>query len=162
MKLSTKIILAIAAIFLILQLPFFQPKKNFTEAEPVNDISTAYDVPMDIQMSLYAACYDCHSNYTKDYPWYSYIQPVSWWIDKHIVEAKKELNFSEFATYTPKRAAKKFKEIAKEMEEKTMPLPSYTLMHKHARLSDSDTKDVIAWAKKMHDNVAAKLDSTKH
>ncbi|MCZ2222458.1 MAG: heme-binding domain-containing protein [Chitinophagales bacterium] len=162
MKKFKKILIVLIILFLILQIPFFQPKKNFTKADPVNDISTAYDVPMDIQMSLYAACYDCHSNYTKDYPWYSYIQPVSWWINKHIVEAKKELNFSEFATYTPKRAAKKFKEIAKEMEEKTMPLPSYTLMHKHARLSDEEIKDVITWAKKMHEEVSAKLDSSAH
>ncbi|MBX2932544.1 MAG: heme-binding domain-containing protein [Chitinophagaceae bacterium] len=158
MKKFKKILIALVILFLILQIPFFQPTKNFTEAEPVNDITTVYDVPKDIQNNLHSACYDCHSNYTKDYPWYSNIQPVSWWLDKHIVEAKKELNFSEFANYSAKRKAKKFKEIAEEMEEKTMPLPSYTLMHKHARLSDAAIKDMIDWARKMY--VQVKADST--
>jgi len=160
MKTLKKILLVIVVIFLLLQLPFFGPKKNFTDAKPVNDISTAYQIPNDIQMSLNKACYDCHSNYTKDYPWYAYIQPISWWMNKHIVEAKKELNFSEFTTYSAKRKARKFEEIAEVMEDKSMPLKSYLIMHKEAELSAQATTDLITWAKQMHEQAKQSLDST--
>ncbi len=159
MKRRSKIILAIAAVLLIIQLPVFTPARNTTEAEPVNDIAKAYDVPMDILMDIYNSCYDCHSNYTKEYPWYYHIQPVSWWMALHIRNAKKELNFSEFATYPPEKAAKKFDEIREQLEKRNMPLRSYLLMHNEAKLSDEDYKNIIGWAKKMHDEITAKIDS---
>lgn len=159
LKLRNKILLVIIAIFLIIQLPVFRPAKNFTDAEPVNDISKAYDVPMDIQMLLYDGCYSCHSNYTEKYFWYSNIQPVSWWMASHIRNAKKELNFSEFATYSPTRALKKFKEIEEEMQKKSMPLKSYTLTHKDARYSDQDYKDVMDWAVSMQKELTQKKET---
>jgi len=79
----------------------------------------------------------------------------------HIKNAKKELNFSEFASYSPQKAAKKFDEIRKEMESKHMPLKSYLLMHDEAKLADQDYKDIAEWAKKMHEEIIAKIDSAK-
>lgn len=156
MKSRRKIIISVIVILLIIQLPVFRPQKNFTDAEPVNDIAKAYDVPMDIQMHLYDGCYSCHSNYTEKYFWYYNIQPVSWWMAMHIRNAKKELNFSEFATYSPERRLKKFKEIEEEMEKKSMPLKSYTLTHKEARFSDEDYHDVAEWAKNMQKELSQK------
>jgi hypothetical protein len=40
------------------------------------------------------ACYDCHSNQTQ-WPWYSNVAPVSWFVNRDVVEGRKELNFSE-------------------------------------------------------------------
>lgn len=159
MKRRNKIFLSIAIVLLIIQLPFFRPAKNFTDAEPVNDIAKAYDVPMDIQMHIYDGCYSCHSNYTEKYFWYYNIQPVSWWMASHIRNAKRELNFSEFATYSPQRALKKFKEIEEVMEKKSMPLKSYTLTHKEARFTDQDFQDVAAWAKEMQQKLSVKKET---
>ena len=47
------------------------------------------------QGTLGKACADCHSNQTR-YPWYAEVMPLGWWLEDHIVKAKKELNFSEF------------------------------------------------------------------
>lgn len=160
MKKWLKITLAIVAVLLIIQIPIFTPSKNISDAEPVNDIANAYDVPMDIQMHIYNSCSDCHTNYTKEYPWYYKIQPVSWWMALHIHNAKKELNFSEFATYTPQRALKKFKEIQQQMEQKHMPLKSYLWMHDEAKMTDQDYKDMTEWAKNMQATVQAKIDSS--
>lgn len=151
-----KILIACVAIILIIQIPVFNPKKNTSDADPVNDIANAYDVPMDILMTIYNSCYDCHSNYTKKYPWYYHIQPVSWWMALHIRNAKKELNFSEFAAYPPEKAEKKFHEIQEVMEKKIMPLKSYLIMHDEAKLSDEEYKAVADWAKKMQEEVFAK------
>ncbi len=160
MKKGVKILIAVIILLLIIQLPIFNPAKNYTEADPVNAITTVYEVPMDVQMHLYNACFDCHSNYSK-YPWYYHIQPVSWWMSSHIKDAKRHLNFSEFATYSPKRAAHKFHEIYEEMERQSMPIESYKVMHGDVKLSNDDYKAVADWAKKMHDQLEAKIDSVQ-
>lgn len=158
MKKWLRIIIILLVVFGIMQL--FRPEKNFTKAEAVSDIATKYDVPMNVLMNLYDACYNCHSNYTT-YPWYNNIQPVGWWMAHHINDAKRHLNFSEFAAYSPEKAAKKFKEIYKVMDKKSMPLKSYLLQHKEAHLTDEQYKRVAAWAQKMHQQVLASMDSAK-
>ncbi len=156
MKTQYKIGIVLIALLLIIQLPWFNPVENYNKVNPENSLSGTYEVPMDIQMILYASCNDCHSNST-DYPWYYHIQPVSWWMADHIEEAKKHLNFSEFAAYSPKEAAKKFHEIAEVMEEREMPLESYQWMHRKAQLTDEQYQRVTDWAKKMHQQLQAQI-----
>lgn len=153
MKRKTRIWTGVLIIVIAIQ--FFQPGKNTTEAEATADIATKYDVPMNTLMNLYDGCYNCHSNYTK-YPWYVKVQPVGWWMTHHINDAKRHLNFSEFANYTPKQARKKFHEINKVMTKHSMPLESYLLMHEESRLTPDQYKNVADWALKMQQQ----LDST--
>jgi len=139
-----KIAIFLAAIFIIIQ--FVQPARNVGEALGENDIAHTVDVPADVQQILSNSCFDCHSNATQ-YPWYASIQPLGFWLKDHVDEGKKELNFSEFKTYTEKRKAKKFKEIAEELEEDKMPLPSYTWVHKNAILTAEQKTILLTWVK---------------
>ncbi|MCG2462245.1 heme-binding domain-containing protein [Flavobacteriaceae bacterium F89] len=161
MKTWLKIVLAVVVVLLILQIPIFNPKKNYTDADTDVDITDKYDVPMDIQMDLYGACYNCHSNYTENYPWYYNIQPVSWWMNHHIMEGKEELNFSEFATYPPDTAAVKFKKLHLVMREHTMPLKSYLWLHDEAKLTDKQYRHIAEWAKKNQNRIEAEIDAAK-
>ncbi len=144
-----KILLILAGLLLFIQLPFFTPEKNYSEDIPENDIATAYNIPMDVLMTLYGSCYDCHSNYTENYSWYYHIQPISWWMNLHIIKAKEDLNFSEFAHLSKEDAYRKIDRIQEVMEDQTMPLKSYELMHADAKLSDEDYMSVIEWAKEI-------------
>ncbi len=144
------IILLVA--FIVIQ--FFRPTKN-TSIDPAafaSDISKAYEVPDDVQLILQTSCYDCHSNNTK-YPWYSNIQPVAWWLNDHILEGKKEVNFSEFASYRVGRKYKKFEEIVEQLEENEMPLPSYTRIHRNAILSKEQKLSLTNWATAIRDSM---------
>lgn len=146
-----KVILIIVLVVLVV-IQFFRPEKNTSDADPVNGIATKYEVPMNVLMVLNDACYNCHSNYTT-YPWYYNIQPVGWWMDYHIDQAKRHVNFSEFATYSKEDAAHAFHEINEVMTEHVMPLKSYRLMHKNARLTDQQYKKVADWAAEMEDKL---------
>ena len=161
MKTRLKIVLAVIVVFLIFQIPIFNPKKNYVDTDTDVDITDKYEVPMDIQMDLYGACYNCHSNYTEDYPWYYHIQPVSWWMNGHIKDAKKALNFSEFATYPPDTAATKFKNLHMVMKKHAMPLKSYLWLHDEAKLTDDQYQHIAEWAKKTQKEIEAEIDSTK-
>ncbi|HEY1111944.1 MAG TPA: heme-binding domain-containing protein, partial [Chitinophagaceae bacterium] len=65
----------------------------------------------------------------------------------HIKEGKHELNFTEFATYSPKKQGKKLEEIRETVESGEMPLKSYLVTHGDARLTEVQKKTLVAWAK---------------
>jgi hypothetical protein len=146
-------ILIIVLIVLVV-IQFFRPAKNQSRDEG-KSISTVYPVPANIQPLLKDGCYDCHSNYTS-YPWYDRIQPVAWWLQHHVNEGKKELNFSEFASYTPKKQAHKLKEVAELVHKDAMPLQSYTWMHPKARLTNDQKQLIINWAKGLQAHIVQK------
>jgi mono/diheme cytochrome c family protein len=78
------------------------------------------------------ACFDCHSNET-EWPAYSQVAPVSWFIQHDVAEGRAVLNFSEW-----QRPQEEATEAAEEVLEGEMPLRTYQLMHAHARLSTAD------------------------
>ena len=78
------------------------------------------------------ACFDCHSNET-EWPAYSAVAPVSWLIQRDVVEGRAALNFSEW-----QKPQDEATEAAEEVLEGEMPLRIYELMHAHARLSAAD------------------------
>lgn len=133
-------------LILLLIAQFFQPEKNDGIAFGEGDVTHAVMVPAEVKTILQSACFDCHSNHT-NYPWYSKITPVNWWLNNHIEEGKRELNFSSFMAYDKKRQAKKMAETAEEVEEGHMPLGSYTWIHKEAELTDSQKKLVADWSR---------------
>jgi hypothetical protein len=119
-----------------------------------NDITKAVTVPDSVQTLLKTACYDCHSNFTK-YPWYSNIQPVGWWLKDHIDEGKQSLNFSEFSALKPRPGGRfstakalqdhKLEEVAEVVEKAEMPLNSYTIIHREAKLTEAQRKMITDW-----------------
>jgi hypothetical protein len=145
--------LLLLIVFVVLQ--FFRPKKNTFEGTSENDITKTYAVPTNVMASLQTSCYDCHSNNTK-YPWYNNIQPVAWWLADHIEEGKKEINFNEFAAYSPRRQYRKFKEINDQLEEDEMPLKSYTIIHGDAKLSKEQKVAIYNWTNAMMDSMKVK------
>src|SRR5690606_25714635 len=110
-----KILYGLLIVFIVMQ--FIRPEKNISEIPSSNDIRVHHPLPADVQSILKRACYDCHSNNTH-YPWYTNIQPIGWWMQDHVNEGKSELNFSEFGTYTAKKADHKLEEVIEMVEEK--------------------------------------------
>ncbi len=145
-----KILIGLLVALVIIQ--FIRPERNVASAMSANDISTKYTVPDDVNKVLQKACNDCHSNNTV-YPWYSNIQPVGWWLQNHVNEGKEELNFSEFATYKNKKAAHKLEEVVELVEEGEMPLESYTIVHKEAKLTNEEKATLVTWAKALHQQI---------
>ena len=138
-----KILIGIIALLLIIQ--FIRPTKNLGSAEGPNDITHYAQVPDSVMTILKVSCYDCHSNHT-NYLWYHEIMPLGWFLNNHVVDGKKHLNFSEFTTYNDKKKDRKFKQTAEEVEEHEMPLSSYTIIHKDAILNEAQIKLLTSWA----------------
>lgn len=145
-----KILLALLIAFIAIQ--FIQPARNKSGQVLATDMAAMYKMPDTVQAVLKVACYDCHSNNT-NYPWYTYVQPVGWILASHIRHGKEELNFNEFGSYTARRQQSKLKAIANQVKDGDMPLYSYTIMHKDARLNREQKQLIIAWAQKTRDSL---------
>jgi len=138
-----KVLLLLLTVLVIIQ--FFHPGRNKAGRSQPNNIAVIHPVPGNVKTILDKACADCHSNNT-EYPWYSKIQPVDWWLTDHINEGKDELNFDEFANYDLRRQYHKLEEIGKTVKENEMPLESYTWIHKNAQLNEEEKDILITWA----------------
>ena len=110
------------------------------------------DVPKQVENIITTSCYDCHSNNT-DYPWYNKVQPVAWFLEDHVTHGKEELNFNEWADYSNRRKNSKLKSIISQIENGEMPLWSYTLIHREAKLSEDKRKTVLDWVSKLKDSL---------
>jgi transposase len=137
-----KIGLGILSIMLVIQ--FIRPPRNTAEGISENDISKMYGMPQAVHTVFVQKCYDCHSHNTV-YPWYVNVQPVGWWMYRHIQEGRRHLDFSEFKTYSDKKAAHKLEEIIEMIREKEMPLKSYRIAHPEAAVTPNEELAINNW-----------------
>ena len=136
------IVLVLLLVAVLIQ--FIPVDRSVPDVDPSKDLLAMHEAPSGVVNILKDACYDCHSHKTR-YPWYSYIAPVSMWLQGHVDHGKEHLNFSEWGDYDADRRDHKLEEIAEEVEEKYMPLNSYTWGHPDARLSDEQRAELVAW-----------------
>lgn len=137
------ILLIVIAAFALLQLTNLG--RTTPSVVPGHDLSSTNPPPAEIAAMLRSACYDCHS-YETHWPWYGHVAPVTWWLDSHVHDARERLNFSEWPHDDPKRAGKKWNRISDQVRDGDMPLPSYARMHRAARLTDVQRKQLADWA----------------
>ena len=148
-----KIFLGLLVIFMLMQI--LQPARNKSAQVMPQDISTLVPMPDDVQGILKKSCYDCHSNNT-EYPWYAYVQPLHWYLNSHIRSGKEELNFNEFAGYTLRRRQNKLRAIENSLKDGTMPLSSYSLIHRNALLDPREMSILIKWVQNSRDSLNRK------
>ena len=109
-----KILTGLLVILIVIQ--FIRPDKNESN-DLTYDVSTKYEVPDDVSHILQVSCNDCHSNKT-EYPWYAEIQPVGWWLNNHVEDGKRHLNFSELTKRPIAIQNHKFEETVEMVEKK--------------------------------------------
>lgn len=152
--------IAILLLLALIVIQFIHPPRNKAEGVQPNYIGNLYPVPDRVQAILTKACNDCHSNNTR-YPWYSRIQPVDWWLDNHVRDGKKDLNLDEYTHRRLRYQYHKLEEMAGLIKKNEMPLPSYTWIHKDAKLTTEEKKLLIDWTIALRDTLRSRypLDS---
>jgi hypothetical protein len=100
----------------------------------------------EVEAVLRRSCNDCHSSETV-WPWYSNVSPVSWFLKSHIDDGRRQLSFSEWATYPKRKRERKLHEMCEQVESGEMPLKSYLPLHPSARLSDDDKRRLCEWTR---------------
>lgn len=144
MKIIKKVLFVLLIAFVIAQ--FFGPDKNEGDLTSMDAFMAETNPPEDVKIILKEACIDCHSDVTQ-YPWYNTITPVNYWLADHVKDGKKHFNLSNWEGNSVKRKDHKFEELIEMVEDKEMPLNSYTWTHTEAKLTEAQIKSVIDWAK---------------
>jgi hypothetical protein len=140
----------LALVLLIIQfIPNDLPPGSNNNA---GDIINSGIVSQDVATLLRTSCYSCHSNETK-YPWYSYVAPSSWLVNRDVRKARNEMNFSTWTDYDQRKMIRKLDDIATEVGEGHMPMPIYTLMHPSSKLSEEQRELIVSWTESAMDSI---------
>jgi len=94
-----------------------------------------WDSPRTRQLAV-DACFACHSNLTR-WPWYASVAPSSWLTQRDVDEGRRILNFSEWDR--PQQRG----EAAEAVRDGAMPPLQFKLLHREARLSDTEKQQLI-------------------
>lgn len=151
MKIIKKILVSLLIALVLIQ--FYRPEKNDAEYRDISVFLADTKPNKEVNAILENNCYDCHSNKT-NYPWYSKIAPISFWLNDHIKDGNKHFNVSKWESYSIKKRDHKLDELIEEVEEGEMPLESYTLLH--GSITELEKEALIAWAKKVRENYKMK------
>jgi hypothetical protein len=146
--------IGIGLAVLVVVIQVIRPAKTNPAVNETQTMQANTQMSREVASVLDRACSDCHSSKTT-WPWYSQIAPVSWFVIRDVNEGRKELSFSDWGKYEPKRKARKLQEICDQVEKGEMPMKSYVLIHPTAGLSDSDKRLLCDWAKQERERVMA-------
>jgi heme-binding protein len=135
----------IILVLVFVGIQFIRPQRTNPPVDPARTIEAYTNIPPDVHATLRRACMDCHSNETR-WPWYSNVAPVSWLLVSHVNEARSHVNLSEWDVRMKRRSGPRPEQLCEEVQSGEMPLTSYLLLHRDARLSKSDVDSICAWA----------------
>lgn len=138
------IFIGLAAVFVIMQ--FFPIDKTNPPVDQAKDFLTMENAPVEVAQLFKTACYDCHSDET-NYPWYTSVAPISWFIKGHIDEGHEHLKFSTWGDYNAKQKAHKMEEIIEVVDGKEMPMLTYWMIHWDAKISVEQRTQMTDWVR---------------
>jgi len=143
----TKLVKRLGGIVLVagIALQFTNPSHQNPPIVPGHGVLDSIAPPPAVAAMLKNSCYNCHSFETK-WPWYSYVAPLSWYLARDVKAGRAQLNFSDWPQDDPRRARKRWRHIAEEVQDGEMPLPNYTRVHAEARLNEQQRAELVKWA----------------
>ena len=142
-----KVLKAVAVFFVLLLAgaQFVRPERVNPPAVAGQSLEEHARVPPEVARVLERSCMDCHSNRT-DWPWYSNVAPASWFVIDHVNHGRRHLNFSRWGQYTRRDRLSLLNQICTTTKGGSMPLGSYTLIHRSAQLTPRDWQTLCTWS----------------
>ena len=131
-------------IILLVIAQFKRIDKTNPVSVPEEDFFSLVKAPDDIENLIRTSCYDCHSH-NSEYPWYSDLAPVSWWLADHITEGREHMNFSIWGQFDAEKQDHKLEECVEMLEDKEMPMLPYMIAHRDAWLSQEDREQLVTF-----------------
>jgi cytochrome c len=103
-------------------------------------------VPPAVRAILMTKCVDCHSAQTRA-PIYGRFAPVSWLMERDIVQARRAMNLSLWERYSADEQEALKAEIVIQAKAGTMPPVQYGVVHWKALITDADVQALTQWAR---------------
>ena len=144
MKQKIKWVLLATAVVAI-PLFFIHPFGKVKAANSANPLLTGAQTEASVIEVMQRSCASCHSEQTV-WPWYSYVPPMSWMVEKDVRDGREHFNMSHWNEKSAEKRMEILSEISVMVRNKQMPLPRYTLLHPDAKLSEADISLMDHWS----------------
>ena len=144
--------LALIFVLLAAGIQLIRPARTNPPEDASHTLATKLAPPAAVAGTLERSCKDCHSNRT-EWPWYSGVAPVSWFVIHDVNEGRGKVNFSEWAGYSADDAHTKLNLMCEEVTRHDMPVFGYTAMHAGSALTEADIKALCDWTKQAEQQV---------
>ena len=92
------------------------------------------------------ACASCHTERTV-WPWYGYVAPVSWMLERDVNQARSRMNLSRWGRYTAAEQEVLLSAIGAVVRTGEMPPLRYQMLHSEAKLSPAERQQIYQWTK---------------
>jgi len=137
--------LKVALVLLGTASAFVHPFGNVRRQDNMRPILSDANLDPSTKRLFERACQNCHSEKT-DWPWYSYVAPVSWLIERDVSTARAQMNFSLWGEYSAMERETLLAAIGAAVRNRQMPPHRFTLLHREAVLSVGDQEQIYGWA----------------
>ena len=112
-------------------------------------------IPPGVNGMLSNSCMDCHSDSTRR-PWYGYVAPVSWMLERDVANARKAMNLSKWEEMTAEEKIDLLTKMRAEARSGLMPPRQYKLVHSHAKPSAVQLQEFIDWTRTERDRLRSR------
>jgi hypothetical protein len=104
--------------------------------------------PMDAESAaiIARACANCHTERVT-WPWYGYVAPVSWLLEKDVSEARSHMNLSRWGRYSQSETEVLLSAIGAAVRTGEMPPARYQVLHPEAKLSPAEREHLYQWTR---------------
>ena len=139
-------VIAIPALLLGVLLAFIHPFGDVKRETSGRTLLAGAEIDGRTAAVFERSCRNCHSARTV-WPWYSYVPPSSWLIERDVRLARMRINFSRWDEYTTEQRQAYLGVIAAAVRNQQMPPRRFTLLHPEAVLSMAEREQIYKWAR---------------
>ena len=153
-------------VILVVICSFIHPFGNVKAVSSDRPLLQGLNIPPDVSSAIRKSCADCHTEQTV-WPMYSYVAPMSWLVESDVAGGRSHLNMSHWETLSSDDRQQELSRVASMVRNRKMPLSQYLLIHRDAKLSDTEVDAIYNWARAERkrlsatDNPAAPAPPTK-
>lgn len=137
----TVFVLAVAAAVSF----FIHPFGSVKAASSSKPLLSGAQIEAPVLNIMQRSCLSCHSEQTA-WPWYSYVPPASWLVEKDVRDGRDHFNMSRWDDYPAEKRIDILSRISVMVRNHEMPLPRYVWLHSEAKLSDADVGLIDHWS----------------
>ena len=160
-KLLKLLLAVVCAAILAISLSFMHPFGNPREvAASSGHLLVGAQIPEPLRKLVERKCGDCHSDAVK-WPLYSRVAPVSWLLERDVLEAREHMNLSRWDTYSNQEKSNLLSRLAAKARSGEMPPARYTAIHGDAKLLTEEKDSLYDWARAERRRLRTEAQQTK-
>jgi Haem-binding domain len=125
----------------------FHPYGNLKAANSADPLLATADVDPAVFAVVQRSCQNCHSEKT-EWPWYSYVAPMSLLVESDVGEARGRMNLSRWYEYSNEERQQLLARMGAMVRSNQMPPARYTMIHPDAKLSPMERDQIYEWTRK--------------